>query len=193
MSEPDNNNKNNSGGNRGDNSDSMEDKMRSLLQSSREFADRAKEQYSGVRSQVGEFADKAKEQYSGVRSQVGALRGVLKEGIKISVDATNDMLAKAEESTLAVQKPIVETMRKVEDEGSKRITQGWHIYERRHEFGPHIVGGTALVFGGLAAMRRGRIPGVATAAIAGGISYVLVYEPFPLQDIPDMMFGKKDE
>uniref|UniRef100_A0A7S2YS37 MICOS complex subunit n=1 Tax=Entomoneis paludosa TaxID=265537 RepID=A0A7S2YS37_9STRA len=156
----------NSGG--GDNNgESMEEKMRSMLEA-------------------------GKEQYSGVKSQVGSIRGVLKGGIKATVDAANDGLAKIEESTISIQKPVVEGMKTAEKEGAKLITQGSHIYERRHEYGPHIVGGSSLLLGGLVGLRRGRIPGAVSAAVAGGLSYAFVYEPIPLPDLPDMIFGKKE-
>mmetsp|Transcript_14787 Transcript_14787/g.19352 ORF Transcript_14787/g.19352 Transcript_14787/m.19352 type:complete len:167 (-) Transcript_14787:94-594(-) len=140
-----------------------------------------------------EYADKAKEQYSGFSSQIGSLRASLKQGVKASVHATNDALAKAEETTIELRKPIAQGLKTMEYEGSKGIAVVWKAHARRHEFGPHIVGGSALLVGALVGLRRGRIPGVVSAAVAGGLAYAFAYEPFPLQDIPDLVFGNKKE
>ena len=47
--------------------------------------------------------------------------------------------------------------------------------------------------GGLVGMRRGRIPAAVSAALTGGLAYTFVYEPFPLQDIPDMLKGSSSK
>ena len=140
-----------------------------------------------------EYADKAKEQYAGLAAQISAMRASLKSGIKVAVDATNDALASAEETTISVRKPIAEGVKTVEHEGSKAISEVWKAYEHRHEYGPHIVGGSALLVGGLVGMRRGRIPAAVSAALIGGLAYTFVYEPFPLQDIPDMLKGSSSK
>ncbi|KAL7576949.1 hypothetical protein ACA910_006706 [Epithemia clementina (nom. ined.)] len=141
-----------------------------------------------------EYAEKASEQYSGMRSQVASFRDALKSSVKSGVDATNRMLATVEETTAQVRAPIVSGMQTVQEEGNKAATHLWHMYERRHEYGPHIVGGSALTMGTLTALRRkSRVAGAVSALLAGGIAYAIVYEPIPLQDLPDMVFGKKEK
>mmetsp|Transcript_91 Transcript_91/g.387 ORF Transcript_91/g.387 Transcript_91/m.387 type:complete len:168 (+) Transcript_91:89-592(+) len=155
----------------GDNGESMEEKMRSMMESGKVFASKAKEQYSGMKDQVGSF------------------RGLLKQGVKSAVESTNDALAKVEETTISIQTPVLESIKTAEEQGSLLASQGMRLYDRRHEYGPYIVGASAVAVGGLAALRGGRLPGVLAAALAGGVSYAAVYEPVPLPDLPDWNMG----
>lgn len=141
-----------------------------------------------------EYAEKASEQYSGMRSQVSGFRAALKASVKSGVDVTNQMLATMEEKTTEIRAPIIKGWKTAQEEGDKVATHLWHFYERRHEYGPHIVGGSAVTMGAWTALRRkSLIAGAVSALLTSGIAYAIVYEPIPLQDIPDMILGKKKE
>ncbi|ACI65725.1 predicted protein [Phaeodactylum tricornutum CCAP 1055/1] len=120
-----------------------------------------------------------------------ALKKSVKNGIRKAVEATNRLLASLETTTDSVSKPLAKGVKKVEQEGSYLAGQVMRVYERRYEYGPHLVAGSALAVGGLMTLRRGKILGAASAALSGGLAYVAVYEPIPLQDMPDLIFGSK--
>lgn len=116
----------------------------------------------------------------------------LRSGIHQSVDATNRILATLEMETKKVSRPVVSGLKNVEHEGSYLASQTMRMYERRREFGPHIVLGSAAVVGSLAMLRRGRISAVLSGVLAGGAAYMAVYNPLPLADVPDLIFGRKE-
>lgn len=63
---------------------------------------------------------------------------------------------------------------------------------RRKEFAPHIISSSAILAGGFAAMRRGRIAGILGASAAGAVAYGVVYDEIIVDKVPDMIFGRKD-
>ena len=68
-------------------------------------------------------------------------------------------------------------------------------YERRHEFGPYYVAGATVTVGSITALRRGKIPGVTLGVLAGGFTYLALYNMEPLLDAPDFTwpsFSAKD-
>jgi hypothetical protein len=108
------------------------------------------------------------------------------------VESVNKVLSAVHDTADSVRSPILKGIDEVESRSSVVATKAMLMYERRHEFGPHIVGGSAIGVGGLIAMRRGRVPGALMGIMAGGLAYLAVYESVPLSDIPDVIFGKKD-
>ena len=141
-----------------------------------------------------EYAEKASEQMSGFRSQIASSREALKSSVKSGVEGTNQLLAILEEKTMSIRAPIVEGMKTAEVEGNKVAKKMWYVYERRHEYGPQIVGGSAVAMGALTSFRRrSPIASLVSAVVTGGLAYAIVYEPIPLQDIPDLVFGKKKD
>ena len=59
------------------------------------------------------------------------------------------------------------------------------MYQRRHEFAPQIIGGSAVLGGGFFYLRRGRIAGLLGATACGGASYAFVYDQLVLDNVPD--------
>lgn len=116
----------------------------------------------------------------------------LKAYIRTAVHTTNQWLATAHDATDAVRVPLLKGLDAVGSSGSAVATQALHVCERRREYGPYLVTGTAVASGGFVAIRRGRYPGLTVGLLAGGLAYLAVYESIPLQDVPDYLFGKKD-
>jgi hypothetical protein len=115
----------------------------------------------------------------------------LRKTIHETVVATNGFLGSLEKTTGEMSQPIVQGLKVVEQEASYLASKGLHVYERRHEFGPHLVVGSALTIGGLVALRRGKFSGAIAAGLTGGLTYVTLYELTPLDDLSDF-FRKKD-
>lgn len=115
----------------------------------------------------------------------------LKPAIHAAVEATNHLLAELQSTTEKVQRPIVAGLDTVSKEGSYVAANVMHAYERRHEYGPLLVLGTSAVVGGVVTLRRGRVPAVIGASLAGGLAYLAVYESIDVQKIPDYLFGTK--
>jgi 2-methylcitrate dehydratase PrpD len=90
-----------------------------------------------------------------------------------------------------ISQPLVQGLKVVEHEASYLASKGFQVYERRHEFGPHLVVGSALTIGGLVALRRGRFSGAISGALTAGLTYVTLYELTPLDDLSDL-FRKND-
>jgi hypothetical protein len=99
------------------------------------------------------------------------------QGCKWTVETTNTALGQLQVATKNVQKPVTTVMEEFEKYGTKAATQCRIVYERRHEFAPYYVVGATLGVGGISAWRRGRVPGVVLGALAGGITYMALYEP----------------
>ena len=105
------------------------------------------------------------------------LRQGIHRGCKWTVDTTNTMLKQLEVATKNVQKPVTTVVETLEHYGTLVATQSRIVYERRHEFAPYYVAGATVGLGGIMALRRGRIPGVIIGVLAGGITYMALYEP----------------
>ena len=119
----------------------------------------------------------------------------LRLGIKAAVAATNTTLANLQQVTDKVQKPVVSALQTAEDTAATARAHASAAYQRRHEFAPHLVGGSTLVGGGVMALRRGRIAGVLGAAVAGGAAYAVVYDEITFSNVPDFQeiaFGKRE-
>jgi hypothetical protein len=121
-----------------------------------------------------------------------AAKQSLRKGVRQSVAAANSLLASLEKTTAKFNQPITNGLRAVEYESSIVASKAWHVYERRHEFGPHLVLGSAVLVGGVVGLRRGRLSAALSAAGTGTLTYIAIYEPIPLEEIPDLLFGKKD-
>lgn len=122
----------------------------------------------------------------------------LRSGIKAAVAATNTTLASLQQVSDKVQKPVVSVLQTVEDTAATASAHAAAAYQRRHEFAPHLVGGSALLGGGIMALRRGRIAGVLGAAVAGGAAYAVAYDEITFSKLPDVKdivsgnFGKRE-
>lgn len=114
----------------------------------------------------------------------------LRKSIHESVAATNGFLGSLEKKTGEMSQPLVQGLKVVEHEGSFLLSKAYHVYERRHEFGPYLVVGSALTIGGLVTLRRGRFSGAISGALTAGLTYVTLYELTPMDDLSDL-FRKK--
>jgi hypothetical protein len=123
-----------------------------------------------------------------VRDYSLAARLAVKQGVNGSVEATNLLLARLHSATVTLNHQVSESMKG----GVVAITKLRHAYQRRQEYGPHIVAGGAVAVAGFVGLRRGRLPGILTGVLTGSVLYVAVYEPYLIENIPDIVFGKRD-
>lgn len=116
---------------------------------------------------------------------------IFRSGIKAAVSAANSTLTTLEQSTEGARKSTANVFETVAAQSSVVTDTAKNTYNRRHEFAPELIGGSALLGGGFMALRRGRIAGVLGAAVAAGAAYAVVYDEINLERVPDLIFGKK--
>mmetsp|Transcript_13659 Transcript_13659/g.24730 ORF Transcript_13659/g.24730 Transcript_13659/m.24730 type:complete len:149 (+) Transcript_13659:151-597(+) len=107
--------------------------------------------------------------------------------IKSAVGFTNATLADVEEAYHNVKSevmPNLEAAATTVQAGAQHVVT---VYEKRRQYGPAIIGGTAVVMGGLVTLRRGKVPGAFVGALSAAGAYVGVYG-----SLEDFSFGKKD-
>lgn len=95
--------------------------------------------------------------------------------VKQFVSMTNCALASFEEATEETSTMFVSRLRQLGKQGTYYATRALAAYEQRGQYGVPIVVGSAAVFGGLVAMRTGKIPGALAAGMAGGAAYGNIY------------------
>ncbi len=113
---------------------------------------------------------------------------LFRSGIKQFVSATNSLLGGLEE----VSKPFGSAWETTKAQSMVAKDSAIYTYQRRHEFSLEIIGGSAVLGGGIGLLRRGRLAGVLAAAACGGAAYAVVYDEIKLQELPDILFGKKE-
>jgi len=113
---------------------------------------------------------------------------IFRSGIKQLISATNTVLSGLE----SVAKPVGAAWGTVKTQSVVVKDSAVYTYKRRHEFPLEIIGGSALLGGGVGLLRRGRIAGLVGAAAFGGAAYAVVYDEIKLEELPDMLFGKKE-
>ena len=99
----------------------------------------------------------------------------LYESISSAVSITNAALARVEEKTEVVSNSVLSRMRSVGNQARHVFSNALVLYERRGQYGPQLVAGSALAFGGIIGLRRGRIPGIVVGSMAGATAYANVY------------------
>lgn len=99
----------------------------------------------------------------------------LYDSLSSAVSVTNDALARVEEKTDVISITVLSRMRSVGNQASHVFRDALVVYERRGQYGPQVVAGSALAFGGLVGLRRGRIPGVLVGSMAGATTYANIY------------------
>lgn len=122
---------------------------------------------------------------------MASMKTSLKSSIKSGVESANNVLAGLEESADKYGKPVVTSLHNIQHEGEIAANKATQFYDKRKQYGPEIIGGSALVVGGIVGLRRGRVPAVATAAATGFLAYVGVYE-LDVRRFPDIIFGQED-
>jgi hypothetical protein len=123
---------------------------------------------------------------------VSSLQASLKTSIKSGVESANKFLAGLEERADKYGQPVVSSLHNIQHEGEVVANKVTQFYEKRKQYGPEIIGGSALLVGGIVGLRRGRVPAIATAAVTGFLAYVGVYE-LDLHRMPDIIFGREDK
>jgi hypothetical protein len=110
----------------------------------------------------------------------------LHASVATAVAGVNTALAQTQAATARVRAPVTQAWQHVVDVEHTVEQQVRVLYQRRHEYGPQTVGGTAAA-GGLIALlrRRGPLRIASGAALAGGFAYLVVYEPIPLHKLPE--------
>jgi hypothetical protein len=115
-----------------------------------------------------------------------------RSGVKATVEAVNSGLASLEQTTESFRRPAASSWSSISTQASALSEKSTYTYQRRHEFAPEIIGGSAFLGGGIMALRRGRVAGALSAVIAGGAAYAVVYDEINFDRVPDMIFGKKE-
>lgn len=95
--------------------------------------------------------------------------------LSTAVSATNATLAQVEEKTGAASLTVLSRMRSVGNQARHIFRDGFVLYERRGQYGPQLVAGSALLLGGIVGLKRGRIPGALVGSAAAAGSYANVY------------------
>ena len=99
----------------------------------------------------------------------------LYDSLSAAVSATNAALAQVEEKTGAASLTVLSRMRSVGNQARHIFRDGFVLYERRGQYGPQLVAGSALLLGGIVGLKRGRIPGALVGSAAAAGSYANVY------------------
>mmetsp|Transcript_8801 Transcript_8801/g.12468 ORF Transcript_8801/g.12468 Transcript_8801/m.12468 type:complete len:132 (-) Transcript_8801:1506-1901(-) len=100
----------------------------------------------------------------------------LRSGIKAFVKGANSMLASLEHTSQTVGKPVIQNIQYAGHQGAMVGGQLVKAYEVRKQYGPEIIGGSALVVTSLVGLRRGRFPGVLAGGLTAGFTYLGIYE-----------------
>uniref|UniRef100_A0A7S2HE19 Uncharacterized protein n=1 Tax=Helicotheca tamesis TaxID=374047 RepID=A0A7S2HE19_9STRA len=100
---------------------------------------------------------------------------LLRDAIKTAVKSTNTLLASLEEITYETSSSFSSRLLTIGRQGRLVATKAYSAYEQRTEFGPQIVAGSAVLFGGLMALRRGKITGALSGVLGGSLAYGGVY------------------
>lgn len=95
--------------------------------------------------------------------------------IKQFVNMTNSTLATVEKSTHETSSALISRIRPLLIQGEYIVTRSLATYEQRGQYGVPIVAGSAILFGGLVALRTGKYRGAMAASVAGGAAYGNIY------------------
>ena len=95
--------------------------------------------------------------------------------IKQFVSMTNTTLATLEKSADETSTAFVSRFRPLLIHGEYIVTRSLATYEQRGQYGVPIVAGSAILFGGLVALRTGKYRGAMAASVAGGAAYGNIY------------------
>lgn len=123
---------------------------------------------------------------------VSSIQSSIKSSIKAGVNAANKVLAELEDKADTYGKPVVKSLQNIEHEGEVIANKATKFYDQRKQYAPEIIGGSALLVGGIVGLRRGKLPAVATGAVTGFLAYLGVYE-LDLHRMPDIVFGKEGD
>jgi hypothetical protein len=112
---------------------------------------------------------------SGVKPKTISVNDAIQPAIKQFVNMTNSTLATVEKSTHETSSALISRIRPLLIQGEYIVTRTLAMYEQRGQYGVPIVAGSAILFGGLVALRSGKYRGVMAASVAGGAAYGNIY------------------
>ena len=119
----------------------------------------------------------------------------LKAAIKKVVNVTNSTLATFEQTTDESSTAFASRLTSLARQTKYIATRGMATYEQRGNYGPQIIGGTALVVGGAVALRRGRFPCAFAGGLGGAAAYGNIYgyqDYYPAKSWKDYVTKKND-
>ena len=103
----------------------------------------------------------------------------LRESIQECVTATNQILSSLETKYQeSIRQPMTRTVHQISDTTTTLTHQWWDPVmqqQLRSVYGPYMVIGTSCLAGGIATVRRGRVSGLFTTVLVGGLSYGIIY------------------
>lgn len=100
-----------------------------------------------------------------------AVRPLVKQFVRM----TNSTLASFEMATNETSTMFVSRLKPLMIQGGYIATRALSAYEQRGQYGAPIVAGSAILFGGLVAVRTGKFPGALAAGMAGTAAYGNIY------------------
>ena len=110
-----------------------------------------------------------------ISKSMASVRSNVKCAIKSSVKATNAALATMEETYVSTQSNFVSRLSSLQRQGRFVAEKAIRAYQAKEQYGPEVIGSSAVVFGGVTAFRRGKIPGIAVGVMAGSAAYAAIY------------------
>ena len=70
---------------------------------------------------------------------------------------------------------MTQTVHRLSDSTSTMSEQIHHFYVQQLVYAPYIIVGTSLLVGGVTSVRRGRMAGILSTMLVGGLSYGMIY------------------
>eukprot|EP00538_Stauroneis_constricta_P014146 CAMPEP_0119559688 /NCGR_PEP_ID=MMETSP1352-20130426/13080_1 /TAXON_ID=265584 /ORGANISM="Stauroneis constricta, Strain CCMP1120" /LENGTH=134 /DNA_ID=CAMNT_0007607451 /DNA_START=71 /DNA_END=478 /DNA_ORIENTATION=- len=122
---------------------------------------------------------------------VNEILKTIRSGIKTTVATANGALSNLQDATENTRKPIESTWKTVESHSKQAGEQIINTYNKRKEHPNEIIGGSTVAGALLMGARRGRFGALFGGAVAGGLAYAAVYDKFDLEEVPDVIFGRK--
>jgi tyrosine-protein phosphatase YwqE len=122
------------------------------------------------------------------------LHKAVRQGVSQVVASTNAALGSLQRSTEGIRRPISTSFHQAATAVGQAATTLHDAYGQRRQYGPYIVAGSAVVTGGITKLRgRGKLASALVATSTGVAAYAVVYDLIPLsmEDVPDILFGRK--
>ena len=108
----------------------------------------------------------------------------LRESIQDFVIATNNALSSLEiKYQERIQQPTTQAIHQIADTTSTVREQFHQLYQQQRQvYGPYTIIGTSLLVGGITTLRRGRMSGIVSTVVVGGLSYGIIYGLHDMDD-----------
>lgn len=131
------------------------------------------DQYSTTDDNVG--SSRSSISSSSPTTKTISINDAIQPQIKQFVSMTNTTLATLEKSADETSTAFISRFRPLLIQGQYIVTRSLATYEQRGQYGVPIVAGSAILFGGLVALRTGKYRGAMAASVAGGAAYGNIY------------------